>query len=227
MFNPVGMRFPLIAAEEDWCRQGPPKHIEAFKVFCMESRSHSGLGIIRLTALVGVLSSLSLLGCAHHSTVDPKTIAASTSEAIAEAVPPPTHYSRYTLVEMSPDAAQTDLLQQVVDVRIPATATSSVGDTLRYVLLHSGYRLCEDPAIRDFDSFPLPAAHMHLGPLPLATVLQLLVGRSWALEIDEGHRRVCFSHEDTSSLDRETHHTEHRPEVDKGNSGVLATGEPE
>lgn len=201
--------------------------LRLLRVFCMESWSHSGLRIIRFTALAGVLASLSLVGCAHQPTVAPKTVAAPTSESTAEAAPPLTHYSRYTLVEMSPDAAQTDLLQQVVDVRIPATATNSVGDTLRYVLLHSGYRLCEDPAIRDFDSFPLPAAHMHLGPLPLAIVLQLLAGRSWTLEIDEGRRRVCFSHEDASSSDRETHRTEHRPQVDKGTPSALAAGEPE
>lgn len=191
----------------------------------MQSRSHGGLGIIRFTALAGVLASLSLVGCAHQPRITPQTVATPTSGSTAEAAPPLTHYSRYTLVEMSPDAAQTDLLQQVVDVRIPATATTSVGDTLRYVLLHSGYQLCEDPAIRDFDSFPLPAAHMHLGPLPLSTVLQLLVGRSWALEIDEGRRRVCFSHEDASSSNRETRQTKNRPQVDKGTPGMLAAGE--
>jgi type IV pili sensor histidine kinase/response regulator len=103
------------------------------------------------------------------------------------------------LIEMTPDAAQSDLLQQVVDVRIPAAANTSVGDTLRYVLLHSGYRLCEDHAIGDFDRFPLPAAHMHLGPVPLASALQLLVGRDWQLETDEGSRRVCFSRRDSMS----------------------------
>jgi type IV pili sensor histidine kinase/response regulator len=110
------------------------------------------------------------------------------------------HYSRYTLIEMSPEVAQIDLLQQVVDVRIPALASTSVGDTLRYVLLHTGYRLCEDATIRDLDSFPLPAAHMHLGPLPLASALQLLVGHGWQLETDEASRHICFSRLDARSL---------------------------
>jgi type IV pili sensor histidine kinase/response regulator len=84
-------------------------------------------------------------------------------------------------------------MQQLVDIHVPATEASSVGDTLRYVLLHSGYRLCDDPTMHALDDFPLPAAHIHLGPLPLASTLQLLVGREWELRVDEGDRRVCFA----------------------------------
>jgi type IV pili sensor histidine kinase/response regulator len=151
-----------------------------------------------LIAVAGLL--LVIAGCAHQAGT--RIPARKTPPALLDQRPveaPLTHYSRYTLIDMAPEASQSDLLQQVVDVRIPATATSSVGDTLRYVLLHTGFRLCEDPVVRDFDGFPLPAAHMHLGPLPLATVLQLLVGRSWALEIDESNRRICFSRGGPSS----------------------------
>ncbi len=152
-----------------------------------------------LPLLASCLGWAVIAGCAHREpkpTPYPKAAPSLASPAVAASV---THYSRYTLVEMAPEAAQSDLLQQVVDVRIPAAANTSVGDTLRYVLLHSGYRLCEDPAIRDFDGFPLPAAHMHLGPVPLASALQLLVGRDWQLETDEGNRRVCFSRRDSTA----------------------------
>lgn len=173
-------------------------------------QSHRGFELATLTALASVLVSLSLTGCAHQPSAPSSTVPTSPSKSTGEETPL-AHYSRYTLIEMRPEAPQTDLLQQVVDVRIPATATSSVGDTVRYVLLHTGFRLCEDPAIRDFDSLPLPAAHMHLGPLPLATVLQLLVGRSWALEIDESNRRVCFSRSDAGASTNDTSRAERRP----------------
>lgn len=144
-------------------------------------------------AVLALLGS-ALMACAHQPGKPATTTTApQTSGPATNVEPSVARYSRYTLIEMSPDAAQSDLLQQIIDVHVPATASSSVGDTLRYVLLHSGYRLCDNSGIRDFDGFPLPAAHMHLGPLTLASALQLLVGPAWILEIDESERRVCFS----------------------------------
>ncbi|WP_248746216.1 PilL N-terminal domain-containing protein [Pseudomonas sp. MWU12-2037] len=101
--------------------------------------------------------------------------------------------SRYTLIELRPDAAQQDLQRQVIDLRIPATADTNVGDALRYLLLRSGYRLCEsDGAPAQLFALPLPAAHLRLGPLPLSEALQLLAGNAWRLSIDERNRQVCF-----------------------------------
>ena len=142
--------------------------------------------------LVLCLEVMTLAACAHRKSPrapDPLVAATATPPP---ARPPVAHYSRYTLVEMAPDAAQTDLLQQILDVHIPATQANSVGDTLRYVLLQSGYRLCNDPVIRALDEFPLPAGQVHLGPLPLGSILQLLVGRAWELDVDEPNRRICF-----------------------------------
>jgi len=148
-----------------------------------------------LTLLASALGGVLIAGCAHHA---PRSASAASAAPASQRVPV-AHYSRYTLIEMSPEAAQTDLLQQVVDVRIPAASSTSVGDTVRYVLLHTGYRLCEDEAIRDLDRFPLPAAHIHVGPLPLASALQLLAGRGWQLQSDEGNRRICFARRESNT----------------------------
>src|SRR5215472_16876626 len=51
-------------------------------------------------------------------------------------------YGRYTLVELT-SSGQEDLMQQIVDIAIPASLPSTVGDALRYVLLRSGYQLCQ------------------------------------------------------------------------------------
>lgn len=101
--------------------------------------------------------------------------------------------SRYTLVELRPDPGQQDLQQQIIDLRIPATAATTVGDAMRYVLRHSGYQLCEaDPTLASLWALPLPAAHLQLGPLPLNQTLQLLAGTAWRLSVDERTRQVCF-----------------------------------
>ena len=101
--------------------------------------------------------------------------------------------SRYTLVELRPDRGQEDLQHQIIDLRIPATAATTVGDAMRYVLRHSGYQLCEgDPTLASLWALPLPAAHLQLGPLPLNQTLQLLAGTAWSLSVDERTRQVCF-----------------------------------
>lgn len=101
--------------------------------------------------------------------------------------------ARYTLIELRPDAGQQDLQQQIIDLRIPATNATTVGDAMRYVLRRSGYQLCEgEPALASLWAQPLPAAHLQLGPLPLNQTLQLLAGAAWHLSIDERARQVCF-----------------------------------
>ncbi|HCN61906.1 MAG TPA: integrating conjugative element protein pill, pfgi-1 [Pseudomonas sp.] len=101
--------------------------------------------------------------------------------------------SRYTLIELRPELQQQDLQQQIIDLRIPASASTTVGDAMRYVLRYSGYRLCEgDPALATLWALPLPAAHLQLGPLPLNQTLQLLAGSAWRLSVNERARQVCF-----------------------------------
>lgn len=83
-------------------------------------------------------------------------------------------YGRYTLVELSPTAAQQDLLLQVVEVSIPNTLNASVGDGLRHVLQRSGYQLCHGIEVDTLNTLPLPAAHV-VG-LPKGQAFALLQG---------------------------------------------------
>lgn len=108
---------------------------------------------------------------------------------------PVIRYGRYTLVELVPEIPQRDLMRQVIDVSIPSDANASVGDAMRYILLHSGYRLCDatvGPQVL-FTS-PLPAAHRHLGPLLLRDALLILAGPAWDLSVDDYNREVCLHH---------------------------------
>lgn len=111
---------------------------------------------------------------------------------------------RYTLIEQGPELAQRNLMRQVVDVSIPTGADRTVGDALRYVLIHSGFSLCETQEAARLYALPLPAAHLQLGPLPLRDALQTLAGPAWTLQVDSLARRVCFA-------PAPTHPTEGRP----------------
>jgi len=106
---------------------------------------------------------------------------------------PVVRYGRYTLVELTPKAAQQDLLLQVVDVSIPNTLHANVAGALRHVLQRSGYQLCNGPETDALNDLPLPAAHYHLGPLQLRDALLTLAGPTRALHVDHTARRVCFS----------------------------------
>ena len=93
-----------------------------------------------------------------------------------------------------PTAEQRNLLEQVVEVSIPSSAEAvTVGEGLRHVLRHAGYRLCEaSPAEAALFRLPLPAAHRHLGPLILREALLTLAGPAWELQVDDVRRVVCF-----------------------------------
>ena len=100
---------------------------------------------------------------------------------------------RYTLIELSPAQDQRDLLQQVVDVTIPPTAGATVTDGLRYILLQTGYQLCSgNDETQALDRLPLPAAHIHLGPMTLKNALTILAGDVGELQVNSTLREVCF-----------------------------------
>lgn len=142
--------------------------------------------IYRCCLLLAVLAA----GCATLPPPSPVT----NEVVIPQPEPiPVVRYGRYTLVELAPTTAQQDLLLQVVEVSMPDTLSASVGDALRHVLRRSGYQLCSGRETDTLNTLPLPAAHYQLGPVQLREALQLLVGPSWALQVDQVTRRVCFT----------------------------------
>jgi type IV pili sensor histidine kinase/response regulator len=131
-------------------------------------------------------------GCATPPARSPAPDEGAAPAPVPEYVPV-VRYGRYSLVELTPTAAQQDLLLQVVDVSIPGTLDASVGDALRHVLQRSGYQLCSGGDTDALGSLPLPAAHYHLGPLQLRDALLTLAGPARTLHVDHATRSVCFS----------------------------------
>lgn len=122
-----------------------------------------------------------------------ETAVQATSAELPVDFVPVARAGRYTLVELVPQPAQRDLLRQVIEVAIPPSFDASVGDALRHVLLRTGYRLCDSADAAPLYALPLPAAHLHLGPLPLRDALLALAGPAWELSIDDATRQVCFA----------------------------------
>ena len=76
---------------------------------------------------------------------------------------------------------------------MPEDARATVGDGLRHVLKRSGYGLCQTAhAVIELYALPLPAAHLHLGPMALRDALLTLAGPAWELHADDRARQICF-----------------------------------
>ncbi|MFW7348330.1 MAG: PilL N-terminal domain-containing protein [Pigmentiphaga sp.] len=149
-------------------------------------------------------------GCATTTTplpAEPIEDAAPALEPVAPEFIHVVRYGRYTLVELAPSAAQHDLLLQTIDVSMPEDARATVGDGLRHVLKRSGYQLCETAhAVIELYALPLPAAHLHLGPMTLRDALLTLAGPAWQLHADDRARQICFERPGDSAT------AEHTPE---------------
>lgn len=101
---------------------------------------------------------------------------------------------RYALVTANATLQQRHLLEQIVNVSIPASINPTVEDGLRYILQHTGYSLCApqgDPQQLLY-SRSLPAAHFRLGPMPLREALQVLAGSAFEVQADPIARVVCY-----------------------------------
>ncbi|MHA6788171.1 PFGI-1 class ICE element type IV pilus protein PilL2 [Pseudomonas bijieensis] len=140
-----------------------------------------------------LLLSLANAGCHSTGALPTQT---PPEEAVAQPSDyylPVQRYGRYTLVELAPEAAQQNLLLQVIDINLPSAWSISVGDALNYVLLQSGYRLCDSTSENAaLFTLPLPAAHLKVGPMVLRDALQMLAGPAWSLQTHERLRQICF-----------------------------------
>ena len=163
------------------------------------------LGLAVLSAVMA--EAILLSGCAT-SAAPPTSALAEDAPALRAALPVPAtinpdpavssdltpvvRYGRYTLIELVSEPAQRDLMRQVVEVVIPPSLDANVGDAMRHVLRRSGYRLCDTADAAALYALPLPAAHLHLGPLMLRDALLTLAGPAWDVSVDDGVRQVCF-----------------------------------
>lgn len=149
-----------------------------------------------LILLTGIFPPLFATGCTTASIAPTatETPVTTTPPAIPSDWIPVARYGRYTLMALTPRAAQHNLLLQTVQVSIPTDKAATVGEALDQVLRQSGYSLCDNSAeVSVLHDLPLPAPHRHLGPLLLYDALRTLAGAAWVLEVDNTTRQVCFT----------------------------------
>ena len=149
------------------------------------------------------LAVMALFGCtspqklqqrdAMHPSILTRNVQVVVPDSYA-VTPEVVRYDRYLLIDTSPNAAQIAPLEQIIDVRIPASFTPNIDDAMRYVLRQSGYSLCRiDDSNSVLYNQILPAVHYHLGPMRLSQALQIMAGPAWQLEVDAVQRVVCHS----------------------------------
>lgn len=172
--------------------------------------------------LAGIALCLIAAGCADSSRTEPLSRlqgAPRVQDVYQLTSPEVVRYDRYTLASTRPADAQRDPLNQIVEIRMPQQVVKTVGEGLRYLLLESGFSLCNgDSAVfSELFSKPLPAVQRSVGPVRLADALQVLAGPAWRLHVDDVNREVCFI-----LRDQYRRFTPVQPTI----SGVLATPTP-
>ena len=121
---------------------------------------------------------------------------------VASAAMPPaksigsfTQIGRYTVIAAGPTSGQRDLLSVTTAINIPGDL-KTVGEALHWLLRDSGYRLAADSVLSDevkaMLKLPLPSVHRRFEPMPIKTVIALIVGPAFHLVQDPVHRLIAF-----------------------------------
>jgi conjugative transfer region protein (TIGR03748 family) len=121
------------------------------------------------------------------------------SNAVVAAPIPPTGATipngRYSVMAVEPSAGQRDLLSVNTAITIPSNI-ERVGEALHWILRDSGYRLAADSVLSDevkaLLELPLPVAHRHFEPMPLKTLMGLIIGPAFQIVQDPVHRLIAF-----------------------------------
>jgi conjugative transfer region protein (TIGR03748 family) len=146
--------------------------------------------------LAGIALCLIAAGCSDRSRTEPlsRLQGAPRVQDVYQTSPEVVRYDRYTLASTRPADAQRDPLNQIVEIRMPQQVVKTVGEGMRYLLLESGYSLCngDSTVYSELFSKPLPAVQRSVGPVRLAEALQVVAGPAWRLHVDDVNREVCF-----------------------------------
>ncbi|MBC43815.1 MAG: pili assembly chaperone [Pusillimonas sp.] len=106
-----------------------------------------------------------------------------------------TQTGRYSVMAAQPTAGQRDLLSVTRAITIPGDI-DSVGEAFHWMLRDSGYRLAADAVLSEeakaMLALPLPAVHRRFEPMPLQTVMGLVIGPAFHLIQDPVHRLIAF-----------------------------------
>ncbi len=122
-------------------------------------------------------------------------IAACAASANADYTSTEVQWSRYSIASLAPKEEEANPLAVIVSVTFPRGNVHTVGDAIRHLLVRTGYSLEDgqlDPLGARLLSLPLPESHRALGPYRVDSMLGVLLGKSWELQVDDVRRSVSF-----------------------------------
>lgn len=141
----------------------------------------------------GIPRLLTILVCCSGAAVGSHSVVAA--ERPVTTMTTLTQTSRYSVMVAQPTAGQRDLLSVTRAITIPGDI-ESVGEAFHWMLRDSGYRLAADAVLSEeakaMLALPLPAVHRRFEPMPLQTVMGLMIGPSFHLIQDPVHRLIAF-----------------------------------
>ena len=103
--------------------------------------------------------------------------------------------SRYTSVALGAEISQTNLLEGIVEISIPAEI-DTVGQSLEYLIAPHGFAIGEPQEAKEqylLFALPLPESHRHLGPMSLREAIHILGGESFEPVINPVMRSLTFA----------------------------------
>ena len=140
-----------------------------------------------------ILRLLTILVCCSGAVVGSHSVVAA--ERPVTIISTLTQTGRYSVMAVQPTAGQRDLLSVTRVIIIPGDI-ESVGEAFHWMLRDSGYRLAADAVLseeaRAMLELPLPAVHRRFEPMPLQTVMGLMIGPAFHLIQDPVHRLIAF-----------------------------------
>ena len=141
----------------------------------------------------GIPRLLTLLVCCSGAAVGSHSVVAA--EQRLTTMSTLTQTGRYSVMAARPTAGQRDLLSVTRAITIPGDI-DSVGEAFHWLLRDSGYRLADDAVLseeaRAMLELELPAVHRRFEPMPLQTVMGLMIGPAFYLIQDPVHRLIAF-----------------------------------
>lgn len=102
---------------------------------------------------------------------------------------------RYSQVKNIPPVDQLNPLKVVIQTRIPQSI-KTVGETVQFLLVRSGYTLADQAVLSEeaktLLQHQLPQIHRQIGPMTLDMALHTLSGEAFELVVDPVHRKVAY-----------------------------------
>lgn len=150
------------------------------------------------TRKIGILLSLTSLLVSGCTTIKPQpqlgTVPVLTAHTDPLKTNQATQVGRYVTVDNEAQDDQVNPLLAVAIFDFPLSI-QTVGQAVNHVLLSSGFQLSHDVSsdVKNTLAMPLPMTNRHLGPLPISSLLEVLMGQDvYQLQVDPLHRLVNF-----------------------------------